>query len=49
MEFTTYVLTRNIVCPPEREIIHELKLVDYLPFRRTNRGITILRVIREEL
>ena len=28
----------NTVCPPVREIIHSLKLMDYLLVRRTNRG-----------
>ena len=28
-------------CPPVREIIHSLKLVDYLQYRKTNHDMTI--------
>ena len=35
-----------MVCPSVREIIHSLKLVDYLLLQGTNHGLTIICSVR---
>ena len=38
---TVVITSYTIACLPVWEIIHSLKLVDYLLIRQTNHGITI--------